>query len=156
VHRRWSRASLASRSLDRRLRPCRPPGPTRSRRWCVGPLQQPSPCFTSPQNTLKLPAPLNWTAHPNSDLLARESIKIGGLFECPIHPWGRHLEAREINPLDFQHPHQLSTGGFAIFNGRPQGLTGPINKNAQETPSNELEIDKFIAQACERLFNDLL
>jgi hypothetical protein len=50
----------------------------------------------------------------------------------------------------------LSAGCLAILNGRTEGLTGSINKNAQETPSDKLEVDEFIAQARERLFNDLL
>ena len=156
MHRRWRSDSFAGRSIDRGLRPRRPPGPTCSRRWCIGPLQQPSARFTGPQNTLKLPSPFDGKTHPDSDLLARKPLKICRLFECPIQTRGRHLEARKINPFNFQNPHQLSAGSLAIFNSRPQGLTRPINKNAQQTPSNELQVDEFIPQACERLFNGLL
>jgi len=156
MHRQRLCTSLAGRSTHRDLRPRRPPCPTRRRRWCIGPLQQPSARFTSPQNTLKLPPPFNGKTHPDSYLLARKPLKIDRLFKSPIQPRGRHLEARVINPFDFQNPHQLSTGGFAILDSRPQGLPGPINKNAQQAPSNELKVDEFIAQACERLFNDLL
>ena len=156
MHRQWSRTSLADRSINRDLRPRRSPCPTRRRRWCIGPLQQPSARFTSPQNTLKLPPPFDRKAHSNRHLLTRKPLKVGGLFDGPVKPRRRHLEARVINPFDFQNPHQLSTGGFAILNSRPQGLPGPINKNAQQAPSNELKVDEFIAQACERLFNDLL
>jgi len=156
MHRQWNRTSLASRSTHRDLRPRRPPCPTCRWRWRIGPLQQPSTRFTGPQHALKLAPTFDGKAHPNRDRLAGKPFKISGLFESPIHPRRRHLETRKIDPFHFQNPHQLSTGSLAVLDGRTQGLIRPINKNAQETPGDELEVDEFIAQARERLFNDLL
>ena len=101
MQRRRLYTSLAGRSIHRGLRPRRPPCPTCRGRWFIGPLQQPSARFTSPQNTLKLPPPFNGKTHPDSDLLARKPLKIARLFKSPIQPRGRHLKTREIDPFDF-------------------------------------------------------
>ena len=133
-----------------------PAAASRGRGRRIGPLHHPTTRLTRKQNPLKLAAPLDREAHTQCHLLTGKPLKIRRLFQRPIQPRGRNLQAGEVHPFDFQNPNQLSARGLAIIDGRPQGLARTVNKDAQEPPSDELKVNEFIAQARERLLNDQL
>ena len=142
----------SSGRLDARSSPI----PSRGLRWSIAPFQHPPTRRTDLQYTLELPTPLNREAHAQCHLLTREAFKISRLFQRPIQPWRRDFQSGEIHSFDLQDPNQLTARRLTIVNGRPQGLAGTVDKDAQEPPSDELKVDEFIAQARERLFNGQL